>query len=355
MQEPRQTGRRVEMTPCVRPASSRPAVVAAVAGTLLVLLVVGGLMMSRGWFNSAEAQPQGSPESEFAADRFPASKPVPFDGKRAMGYLEEICKLGPRISGSEAMKKQQELLAGHFEKLGGKISWQRFKARQRSVDRETEMANLVVSWGPNTARRIILCGHYDTRPQADEEPDPRRRAGEFLGANDGGSGTALLMELAHHMKDLDLKVGVDFVFFDGEEWVFDSRDTYFFGSMHFAQEYRRTQARVQYQAAVLLDMVAGKGAKFPIEQNSWWWASGLVRQVWGIAKELGLESFPEAFSKVAVQDDHLPLNRAGIPAIDIIDFDYPHWHRLSDVPENCSGETMAEVASVVGVWIQRAR
>jgi Zn-dependent M28 family amino/carboxypeptidase len=221
------------------------------------------------------------------------------------------------------------------------------------------MANLVVSWHPDRTRRCILCSHYDTRPLADQD-HPSRWRQPFVSANDGGSGIALLMELAHHMKDLPTKVGVDFVFFDGEEYVFDSDDEYFFGSKHFGREYRKARAKpsaaTTYAAAVLLDMVGGKDAHFPVEQNSWNRASDLVRDVWGIAHELRATAFRgDQFSKVAVQDDHIPLNQSGIPAVDIIDFDYPHWHRLTDLPENCSGASLEQVAQVLAVWLQRVK
>src|SRR5438105_15250735 len=119
------------------------------------------------------------------------------------------------------------------------------------------MANLIVRWHPERQRRIILCSHYDTRPLADQEPDERKWREPFLSANDGGSGVALLMELAHHMKKLPTKVGVDFVLFDGEEYIFErDRDKYFFGSEHFAKTWKEQKARPQYLAGVLMDMIA---------------------------------------------------------------------------------------------------
>jgi hypothetical protein len=299
------------------------------------------------------------PGDEFAADRAPAEAPAPFDARRAMGYLEAVCKIGPRQSGTEGMRRQQELLEKHFKDLGGQVTWQRFEARQRSTGRAVPMANLVVSWHPERPHRVILCSHYDTRPIADQEPDPRRWREPFVSANDGGSGVALLMELAHAMKGLPTAVGVEFVFFDGEEYVFERDDEYFFGSKHFAREYRRARERDRdrvYLGAVLLDMVGGKGAHFPVEQNSYRHAERLARQVWGIARELDCPAFRgDELSRVAVEDDHIPLNQGGIPAVDVIDFDYPHWHRLTDVPENCSGESLGQVAKVLSVWVQRAR
>jgi hypothetical protein len=102
-------------------------------------------------------------------------------------------------------------------------------------------------------------------------------------------------------------------------------------------------------------MIAGKGAVFPMEQNSAFLAGKLVNEVWGIAAELKCTAFQKVMSKWAVDDDHVPLNRGGIPAIDIIDFDYAHWHKLTDVPKNCDPGPMAQVAKVCGVWLQRVK
>jgi len=323
-------------------------------GALAAGVVV--LLMYQPW-STAESGKAG--RDEFASDRgaaAPGERPAPFDGKRAMGYLEALCKIGPRISGTEGMTRQQELIEKHFKDLGVKTTYQRFTATQKSARKPVEMANMVFSWHHERARRAILCSHYDTRPIADQEPNPRRWHDPFLSANDGGSGVALLMELGRHMKDLKTSVGVDFVLFDGEEYIFDPKgDEYFLGSKHFAREYAKNRRKVTYTGAVLLDMVAGKGATFPVEQNSWTRASKLVKEVWGIAAELKCGAFKTHYSKVPVEDDHVALNRAGIPAIDVIDFDYAHWHKLTDVPKNCSGETLEQVAKVVSVWLQRVK
>jgi glutaminyl-peptide cyclotransferase len=293
---------------------------------------------------------------EFAADRPGGEKAVEIDARRVMDYLEAVCKIGPRISGSEGMAKQQKMIEKHVTDLGAKVRYQKFSKKQRTAAKPVEMANLIVSYHPDRARRVILCSHYDTRPIADQEHNVRRWNDPFVSANDGGSGVALLMELGNHMKDLETKVGVDFVFFDGEEYIFDpKKDEYFFGSKHFAAEYRKARRTTEYKGAILLDMIAGKGATFPVEQNSWVKAGKLTKEVWGIAAELKCDSFQEKLSRFAVEDDHIPLNAAGIPAIDIIDFDYPHWHRLTDLPKNCSAATMAQVGKVCSVWLQRVQ
>jgi hypothetical protein len=312
--------------------------------------------MFQPWTNNAESADKPTRDA-FAADRPEGEKIIEIDQKRTMGYLEALCKIGPRISGSEGMKKQQELLEKHFKDLGVTPTYQRFSVKTRSRPRlSVEMANMIFSYHPEKTRRVILCCHYDTRPIADQENDPRKWTQPFLSANDGGSGVALLMEMAHHMKDLKTNVGVDFVIFDGEELIHDPKiDEYFHGSKHFAREYAKIRRKVTYTGAVLWDMIAAKGAEFPIEQNSFINASKLVNEVWGIAKELKCSAFKSGMSKFAIDDDHIPLNNAGIPAIDIIDFDYPHWHKLSDLPKNCSAAPMAQVAKVCGVWLQRTK
>ncbi|MBY0527602.1 MAG: M28 family peptidase [Gemmataceae bacterium] len=324
---------------------------------MLALLSLAGCVPVASTGDSEESTALASARDTFAADQEPTpTAAVPFDGKRAIGYLEDVCKFGPRISGTDGMKKQQEFLKGHFEKHGAKVAYQKFMAKQESQKKPIEMANMIVSWFPDQQRRIIICAHYDTRPIADQEPDPRDWRLPFLSANDGGSGVALMMELAHHMKDLKTQVGVDFVFFDGEEYVFDKRDHYFFGSEHFAKNYRQTKPKHVYLGAILLDMVGGKGAKFPKEPNSSLWAGDLVEQVWKIAQEQKCTAFQQRRGDLEVNDDHIALNKFGrIPAIDIIDFDYEHWHKLTDVPSKCSADSLEQVAKVLGVWMQRVK
>ena len=319
------------------------------------ILIVTGWLMTKPWF-SESAEPQQKPRTGFAEDRAPVeTKAVPFDAKRAMGYLDEICKIGPRQSGTDGMKKQQELMKKHFEALGGRVELQRFPGRQPSQRQPVEMANLIVSWQPERTRRVILCSHYDTRPIADQEPDRHKWRETFLSANDGGSGVALLMEMANAMKTLPTEVGVDFVFFDGEEYIFDPEvDRYFLGSQHFGYQYSRNALKGKYAAAVLLDMVGGKNARFPREPNSVLYAGSLVQELWKIADEQKCPAFVRRSGR-EVLDDHIALNRSGIPAVDIIDFDYPHWHRLTDVPANCSGDSLEQVARVLSVWLQRVK
>jgi glutaminyl-peptide cyclotransferase len=280
-------------------------------------------------------------------------KPVPFDGKRAMKFLEAICDIGPRMSATSGMASQIKLITKHFEDLGLKVETQTFQAKQVTRKEAVPMTNLIIRFFPEKDRRVILCSHYDTRPIADQEPDPRKWREKFVSANDGGSGVAFLMELANHMKNLKTNVGVDFVFFDGEEFIFDpDRDRYFFGSEHFAQTYKKNKGKVKYGAAILLDMIGGIDPEFPIEGNSWLRGRTVCEQVWQIAGEQKCKAFRER-KGATILDDHIELQKVGIPAIDIIDFDYKHWHRLTDVPSNCSGDSLSQVSKVLSVWLQR--
>ncbi|HEV3260842.1 MAG TPA: M28 family peptidase [Gemmataceae bacterium] len=329
---------------------------------ILVAAAAGMVFMSQPWSGSAKPLSDARDEQALAkntsGDAFAADRDNGFDAERAMGYLKRICAIGPRISGTPGMQKQQELLQKHFADRGGKVEFHRFSARQRSRKQAVDMTNMIVSWHPDRARRVILCCHYDTRPIADQEKDRRKWTEPFLSANDGGSGVALMMELANQMKDLKTGVGVDFVFFDGEEYIYDPRedgDRYFFGSDHFAQDYKKTRPKHRYIGAVLLDMIAGKEPHFPVERNSWLSAASLVRDLWKIAEQEKCGAFENQLGAYPVRDDHLALNSVRIPAVDIVDMEYPHWHRLSDEPENCSGDSMGQVARVLITWLGRVK
>lgn len=284
------------------------------------------------------------------------------DPKRAFSYLEKICKIGSRTTGTLGMQKQQQMLEEHFAALGGVVLWQPFESRHPVTGAKVEIKNLVVRWRPELAERVLLCTHYDTKPfPAMDSKNPK---GLFVGANDGGSGTALFMELGHTMPNLSLQIGVDFVFFDAEELVYEeNRDPYFLGSKYFAQAYVNDPSSARYRCGILLDMVGDADLQLHYEENSFKFARPLVEEVWGIAKQLGIKEF-EPKLRHYIRDDHLPLNEiAKIPVIDIIDFDYPrgasknrsYWHTMADTPDKCSGASLAKVGRVLVEWMKRQK
>lgn len=287
----------------------------------------------------------------------PQAAAVP-SAERSMKYLTYVCKIGPRMSGSRGMAQQQDLIIKHFTQLGGQVSLQRFDVAHPQNGGAVRMTNIIVSWHPDARERVLICCHYDTRPFPDR--DFFKPRGTFIGANDGGSGVALLMEMGHHMKDAAPRfaqsgeaVGVDFVFFDGEELVFQKGDKYFHGSEYFANQYRARPPTHRYECGILVDMIADKRLNLFMEKNSRKLAPGVTASVWNAARQIGVREFIMR-QKHEVQDDHLPLNNiAKIPTCDIIDFDYQFWHTTRDTPENCSGESIAKVTRVLLQWMKQ--
>jgi hypothetical protein len=175
-----------------------------------------------------------------------------------------------------------------------------------------------------------------------------------VGANDGASGTALLMELGRHMPAVPGPVGVDFVLFDGEEFVWTNQHPYFLGSEWFARDYKAHPPEHRYRWGVLLDMVADKDLELRPDRLSLRWTDvrPLCREIWQTARTLGVQEFsPQAGYEIL--DDHIKLrDLAGIPTCDLIDFDYPYWHTEEDTPDKCSALSLAKVGWVVHEWLK---
>ena len=290
------------------------------------------------------------------------SDPDGLSPERAFAYLEQICDIGSRTTGTEGMRKQQEMLERHFAKLGGTVLWQPFPYRHPETGNDVEVKNMFVQWAPENPNRVFLCTHYDTKPFPTK--DPINPKGLFVGANDGGSGTALFMELGHAISKLQLNIGVDLIFFDAEELVYDERrDPLFLGSTYFAHSYVNDPSSARYKKGILVDMIGDADLQLFYEVNSYTLAKPVVEEVWTIAKQLRIKEF-EARPLHEVRDDHLVLNKvAGIPVIDIIDFDYPrgapknksYWHTSADTPDKCSGESIVKVGKVLLQWLKQQR
>lgn len=338
----------------------------------LGLLLVAGTAGAYFMFQNPRSSGQ---RTEFAADREQSTTPglVAFSGQQAMGYIQQICNLGPRISGTPQHAKMVDMLEKHFTDLGASVERQKFEGKQLSKLHAVPMVNLIVRWNPEKKNRLIVCTHYDTRPLADQEPNPRDWTKPFVGANDGGSGVAWMMEMGKYIKGLETPLGIDFVCFDGEEYIFNNnlndpgRDIYFLGSSHFAQEYdkkRKAGDQMVYKEGVLLDMIAGRNPRFTYEGHSIVQAGAVVERIWKIAEQEKCRAFVRQYGQ-NVLDDHLELLKVGIPTIDIIPampdrdsnpmLSYLHWHRLSDVPANCAPEGMEQVAKVLAVWMKTTK
>ena len=195
----------------------------------------------------------------------------------------------------------------------------------------------------------MLCAHWDSRPTADQDPDPANHQKAVLGANDGASGVAVLLEMAHILHHNPLDFGIDIVLFDLEDMgdhgaglESDSLTPFCIGSQYFVKNRPGYHPRF----GILLDMVGDKELRFEREGYSWGRAPQVVTKVWNAAKEVGATAFVEEIRE-PVLDDHVPFLEKGIKVIDIIDFDYPHWHTINDTPDKCSAESLQQVGDVL--------
>ena len=271
-----------------------------------------------------------------------------FDGNLAYENLKKVVSHGPRNPGSAG---HQACLA-HLEEVlrtrADTVRLQRFSHRGYG-GALFHLSNIVASFRPNETSRILLCTHWDTRPRADRDPDPDRRNEPIPGANDGGSGVAVLLEIARILKETPPPVGVDLVFFDGEDYGLEG-DTpnYLLGSRHFAATKPPDYVP---KFGILLDMIGDAQLEIPREGNSMKFASDIVQLVWKKAAELGYTQFSDREDE-PITDDHLPLNAVGIKTIDLIDFSYPdeshrYWHTHSDTIDKCSAESLEAVGTVI--------
>jgi Zn-dependent M28 family amino/carboxypeptidase len=205
------------------------------------------------------------------------------------------------------------------------------------------MFNIIASFRPEATRRVTVCAHWDSRPWADEDPDKSRQAEPVPGANDGGSGVAVCLELARLLGAAPPPFGVDLLLFDAEDQGPSGKpEEYLIGSRWFVSQARSYRPI----AVILLDMVGDAHQNIAREKYSDSLAPGLVDLVWGLADSLQLAGFVDSVG-YAVIDDHLPFLLNGIPAIDLIDFYYPPWHTVADTPDKVSAASLETVGRLL--------
>lgn len=271
-------------------------------------------------------------------------KGVPlFNADNAFSYLKSQCDFGPRNPNSEGHQKCLKYL---FDKLTETTDICRMQSfvYYDSVRRDTLiLTNIIASYNPKSQRRVMLCAHWDCRPWADHEADSSLHDKPILGANDGASGVAVLLELANIFKKESPPLGVDIAFFDGEDYGKESQtDGWLLGSKYFVQNIGGYRPLL----VVLLDMIGDSSLQIYKEQYSATYAGRYVDIIWKIAEfEKATHFLPQI--KHSVYDDHIPFLQAGIPAVDIIDIDYDYWHTLEDTPDKCSTASLAEVGRVL--------
>lgn len=270
-----------------------------------------------------------------------------FDGQSAFNFLTMQTDLGPRNPGSKGHAACLDLLKNQLKKLGAEVSLQPFLFYDEDEKSTFTLTNIIGSYNMQNMSRILLCAHWDTRPRADMDLFANRNKA-ILGANDGASGVAVLLEIARHFQKYPPPVGIDIVFFDGEDYGREGDlANYCLGSRHFVTNNNRYFPRF----AILLDMVGDTQLELPIEGYSNQYAPELVQSVWNAAADIGISQFIHE-ERHYVFDDHVILNESGIPAVDIIDFEYPdekhgYWHTLQDTPDKCSPGSLKAVGDVL--------
>ncbi len=269
------------------------------------------------------------------------------DGERAYARVLHQVAAGPRIPGSPGHRAIEAWIASELSGLGARVERQSFV--DSSLGRPMALTNLLGHFGPAGGRRIALLAHWDTRPWSDQDPDSAHRADPVPGANDGASGVAVLLEVGELMRRRAPPVGVDLVFLDGEDQGRPSHaEEFCLGARAYARQ-AVSGVTPPPAAAFLFDMVGDVDLGIWPEVQSSERAANLADLVLQGARATGARSF-HPVARHTVTDDHIPLLEAGIPAVDIIDFDYPAWHTHRDLPEFVSARSLAEVGRVAA-WI----
>lgn len=265
-----------------------------------------------------------------------------FDSARAWKDLEAQVSIGPRPAGSSAIQKTRDYILAELKKAGIERRQQIFIAQTPLG--ETSMANIIGTIPGRRPERLAIASHYDTKPTPFTSPSGSRVT-RFVGASDGASSTAALLELARALKTRQNEFTIELLFFDGEEafveWTRNNDNTY--GSRYYVDAARKAGTLESLRALVLLDMIGDKDLLIRREAGSTPW---LVDIIWAAAARIGHKG---VFSNelTAVEDDHMPFIMAGVPAVDIIDLDYAAWHEADDTLQNVSARSLQIVGDVV--------
>jgi len=266
-----------------------------------------------------------------------------FDGARALALLESQVAMGPRCPGSPGHRRARGWLLEQLAAAGARdITVDDFAGDCAGVP--VPLSNIAADLGPRGDAPVLLAAHWDTRPWADRDPDPARRNEPIPGANDGASGVAVVLEVARVARPA---VPVRVVLFDGEDLGRDHVG-YSQGARRFAGRLRGVLPRW----GLLLDMVGDAVLEIPREAYSERHAGEIVRKVWDAARALGHEAVFVDRPGPGIKDDHLALIEAGVPMVDLIDFDYPWWHTLGDTPDRCSAASLEAVGRVVTATLE---
>jgi len=274
------------------------------------------------------------------------SQETSFNEIRAFDYLIKQCDFGPRNPGSRGHSSCRDFLIDELKKFSSSVVRQDFSYFDQELKKSIIMSNIIASFPSkkNSSEWVILSAHWDTRPRADKDKDPEKRDMPILGANDGASGVAVLLEIANILSQVEPQYSVDIVLFDGEDYGKEGDyDNYLLGSRYYA----KNPIRDKYSFGFLLDMIGDKNLRIPKERFSYEYLPDLTNKTWKKAQALGIRQFVNIVGE-EIFDDHQVLIEAGIPIIDIIDFDYSrYWHTTLDTPDKCSKRSLKAVGDLI--------
>ncbi len=317
----------------------------------LFILVIAMIAFSCSSDSSVSNKPAPSPESSSASKSESDKKTTGFDGERAFNHVKAQVEFGPRPAGSAALEKTREYIIRELQSYGLKTTLDEFTPL--TPRGKMKMKNITAELPGDSSDVIIISSHYDTKYFKDFK---------FVGANDSGSSTGALLEIARVMAADKQKrrLSYQFVFFDGEEafcreWdeCLKGKDNTY-GSRQMVERLKREKQLDRIKAMILLDMVGDKDLAIPREENSSGW---LVEAIWSTARVADLARyFPD--SNHAVTDDHVHFLKAGIPAVNLIDFNFgdddkTYWHTNEDTIDKISAQSLKVVGDVVLLSLPR--
>jgi len=263
-----------------------------------------------------------------------------FSGEKALAHVQRLVDFGPRPPGSDAIEKSRDYIERDLRLFGWQVIRQAFTGD--TPRGKVRLVNLIARFRAqgSTAPSFLLCSHYDTKTF-----DTIR----FVGANDGGSSTGLLLELARVLGlHPNLATNVELVFFDGEEAYENFSETDgLYGSRYFARQLADARTGKQFRGGILFDMVGDRSLDITLPADS---PAQMARDIFASADALKLRSYFTYFDR-EMTDDHTPLNRIGIPTLDVIDFDFPWWHTADDTVDKVSAESLKVVGSVAAYYL----
>lgn len=320
---------------------------------IISVLVAFCLLSCGGKGNKEEAKTPITPNPASQQTMIPT-----FDGDSAYIYVANQVDFGPRVPNSPAHKGCGDYLINELTRFGAKLFVQETTLTAYNGDR-LEARNIIGSYNAENTQRILLCAHWDSRPYADEDPDPANHYTPIDGADDGASGVGVLLEIARQLNQHNPGIGIDIVFFDAEDYgepafaKTNKPDTWCLGSQFWAKNPHVKNYRADY--GILLDMVGSKDATFPKEGYSMHYAAPIVEKVWSKARDLGYGRYFLGSAGATITDDHMQVHQGrGIPCIDIINLKNDtkngfgaYWHTVNDTMENIDRETLKAVGQTL--------